>query len=306
MATIRYAAPADDDFLRGLCAVPDVRAAFLDPAPGGHAPDDTVNYIIELAGAPVGFLQCTPMHARHPFLAHVPDALRADLSGDRVHSVGYAVHPDWRGRRAATSALRAAVAWHRGMDPECGFYALADRDGASARVLGLCGFRRFHEPGPSGLWTYVYIYFFQDREQPLENARGVKRVVPGPLADLLHKGRGDFRDNLLGSDPQRHFCVRRLVVPPHCTDGNVVLPVRARHRVGDVVSPRFHETRKKRRVVATRDAPVRARPDDERVPGAEHDADLGQGHDAPHELVLDDLSPRVPHEPDYEQSVAFT
>lgn len=172
MATIRYAAPADDDFLRGLCAVPDVRAAFLDPAPGGHAPDDTVNYIIELAGAPVGFLQCTPMHARHPFLAHVPDALRADLSGDRVHSVGYAVHPDWRGRRAATSALRAAVAWHRGMDPECGFYALADRDGASARVLGLCGFRRFHEPGPSGLWTYVYIYFFRTG-----NSRSRMRMV---------------------------------------------------------------------------------------------------------------------------------
>lgn len=169
MATIRHAVPADDDFLRDLCAIPDVRAAFLDP---GAAPDDTEAYIIELAGAPVGFLQCTRMHARHRFLDHVPDALRADLSGDRVHSVGYAVHPDWRGRRAATAALRIAVAWHRGLDPECTFYALADRDGASARVLKLCGFHRFCEPGPDGLWTYVCIYFFRTR-----NSRSRTRMV---------------------------------------------------------------------------------------------------------------------------------
>lgn len=171
MATIRHAAPADDDFLRNLCAIPDVRAAFLDPgAPAGR--DDTEAYIIELAGASVGFLQCTRMHARHRFLDHVPDALRADLSGDRVHSVGYAVHPDWRRRHAATTALRAVVAWHRAVEPGSVFYALADRDGASARVLELCGFLRFCEPGPGGLWTYMCIYFFRTG-----NSRSRTRMV---------------------------------------------------------------------------------------------------------------------------------
>lgn len=171
MATIRHAAPADDVFLCDLCKIPDVRAAFLDSgAPA--APDDTEVYIIELAGAPVGFLQCTRMHARHRFLDHVPDALRADLSGDHVHSVGYAVHPDWRRRHAATAALRAAVAWHRAVEPDSVFYALADRDGASARVLELCGFRRCCAPGTGGLWTYVCIYFFRNG-----NSRSRTRMV---------------------------------------------------------------------------------------------------------------------------------
>ncbi len=155
--SIRRTDAGDGEFLRELFVVADIWDSVvpcrpLDAVVHGFLHGDAECFVILVGDARVGVLQCAATSAHPHVLDGAPETLRDALAASGVYHVGYAVHPDWRGRGAATAAVRAVVAQHRAAEPGCAFVALVDHGGASAAalawVLARCGFACFAESGP--------------------------------------------------------------------------------------------------------------------------------------------------------------
>lgn len=164
--SIRRIDADDGEFLRELFMVADIWDSMvtrrpLDAVVHGFIYGDAECFVILIGNSRVGVLQCAATSAHPQLLDGVPETLRDALTAPGVYHIGYAVHPDWRGRGAATAAVCAVVAQHRTVEPDCAFVALVDCNGASAaasvRVLALCGFVCFAESSPGN--TSVHALF---------------------------------------------------------------------------------------------------------------------------------------------------